>query len=144
MFKRWNDFSGRSSRAEFWWAFLICILINLVCTIPNFLIGFVPAFLDAFHEASHTADTDPTNIAGFLGIMRTASTGLSFFLLIFSFAAFIPFVSLGIRRIHDTGHSGWWILVPYANLVFFLKRGDQASNSFGAPALDTESDYRLA
>ena len=36
---------------------------------------------------------------------------------IFTLATFIPFLSVFIRRLHDTGHSGWWywiVLMPIA------------------------------
>ena len=36
---------------------------------------------------------------------------------IFTLATFIPFLSVFIRRLHDTGHSGWWywiVLLPIA------------------------------
>lgn len=30
---------------------------------------------------------------------------------LFLFLLFIPFVSLCVRRLHDTGYSGWWLLI---------------------------------
>ena len=43
-------------------------------------------------------------------------------LLLISFVVFIlPFVSLCVRRLHDTLHSGWWtllLLIPVTGLVF--------------------------
>ena len=29
----------------------------------------------------------------------------------------VPFFAAGIRRMHDTGRSGWWVLLPIGNLV---------------------------
>lgn len=31
----------------------------------------------------------------------------------FSLACFIPSLALGIRRLHDTGKSGWWLAIFY-------------------------------
>lgn len=31
---------------------------------------------------------------------------------LFSLATFIPNVAVQVRRLHDTNHSGWWLLVP--------------------------------
>lgn len=43
-------------------------------------------------------------------------------ILLISFVVFIlPFVSLCVRRLHDTSHSGWWtllLLIPVTGLVF--------------------------
>ncbi|MBO7542938.1 DUF805 domain-containing protein, partial [bacterium] len=43
-------------------------------------------------------------------------------LLLISFVVFIlPFISLCVRRLHDTLHSGWWtllLLIPVTGLVF--------------------------
>ena len=51
------------------------------------------------------------------------------------------FIMLGIRRAHDLGHSGWFLLltfIPYIGIVFGLyllfKRGDQGSNKYGPPS----------
>jgi uncharacterized membrane protein YhaH (DUF805 family) len=37
-----------------------------------------------------------------------------------SLALFIPSVTAGIRRMHDTDHAGWWLLFPVVNFVFLL------------------------
>jgi uncharacterized membrane protein YhaH (DUF805 family) len=33
---------------------------------------------------------------------------------------FIPSITVGIRRMHDTDHSGWWLLFPIVNLIFLI------------------------
>ena len=38
--------------------------------------------------------------------------------LIVSIAIFIPYIAAAIRRMHDVGRSGWFIIVPIANIVF--------------------------
>lgn len=43
--------------------------------------------------------------------------------LIATFAYLVPFVSLCVRRLHDTLHSGWWtlmLLVPIGQLIFIV------------------------
>jgi uncharacterized membrane protein YhaH (DUF805 family) len=35
-------------------------------------------------------------------------------------ALYIPTLSCGVRRMHDAGKSGWFIIVPLANFVFLL------------------------
>ena len=39
---------------------------------------------------------------------------------LFSIAVFIPTLSAGWRRLHDTGRSGLWILLPYAGLIWMI------------------------
>lgn len=35
-------------------------------------------------------------------------------------ALLIPSVTVAIRRMHDTDHSGWWLLFPIVNFVFLV------------------------
>lgn len=37
--------------------------------------------------------------------------GTSLFATIYLLAALIPALAIGARRLHDAGHSGWWILI---------------------------------
>ena len=47
----------------------------------------------------------------------------------------IPTLAAGVRRLHDTGRSGWWWLVPIANIVFLARRSEDGANRYGeAPA----------
>jgi len=39
----------------------------------------------------------------------------------------------GIRRMHDVNKSGWWILLPIGNIIFWAQPGDASSNRFGPP-----------
>lgn len=39
---------------------------------------------------------------------------------IVSVLLFIPGVTAAIRRMHDTDHSGWWLLFPIVNFVFLV------------------------
>ena len=42
-------------------------------------------------------------------------------------------LALQVRRIHDVGHSGWWMLVPLVGWWFCLRRSDPNTNRWGAP-----------
>ena len=46
-------------------------------------------------------------------------------------ATIIPYISAGVRRLHDTGRSGWWILFPIMNIVFFCFDSEQGDNKYG-------------
>ena len=49
----------------------------------------------------------------------------------------MPAVAVGIRRLHDTGRSGWWILaanVPILFVIYYyymVLEGDQGANIYG-------------
>lgn len=51
----------------------------------------------------------------------------------------VPFVSVGVRRLHDVGRSGWWcvgILSCFGwlfLLAFWSERGKPGENRFGPP-----------
>ena len=46
---------------------------------------------------------------------------------IFGYGTIIPMFSVGCRRMHDIGKSGWWQIVPFYNLILFA--GDPVSGS---------------
>jgi uncharacterized membrane protein YhaH (DUF805 family) len=53
-------------------------------------------------------------------------------------ALLLPNISVSIRRLHDTDHSGWWILIgliPIIGfivlLVFYVREGDAGENKYG-------------
>ena len=53
----------------------------------------------------------------------TVATGLSFLSALWSLGTLLPGIGLSIRRLHDAGHSGWWILinlVPIVGLIITL------------------------
>ena len=57
-----------------------------------------------------------------------------------SLALLLPNLSVAIRRLHDTDHSGWWVLiglVPIIGfivlLIFYLRQSDPGENQYGPP-----------
>lgn len=46
---------------------------------------------------------------------------------------FIPYIAIWIRRMHDIGRSGWWMLVPIVNFIFLLIESEQGRNKYGPP-----------
>jgi uncharacterized membrane protein YhaH (DUF805 family) len=44
----------------------------------------------------------------------------------------VPGIAVGIRRMHDIGRSGWWILLPIINFVFYCLKGQPHDNEYGA------------
>ncbi len=48
----------------------------------------------------------------------------------------VPALAVTVRRLHDTGRSGWWMLIaliPLALLVMVALPGDAQANKYGAP-----------
>jgi len=33
---------------------------------------------------------------------------------------FVPYLAVSVRRMHDTNHRGWWILMPIVSLILLL------------------------
>lgn len=50
---------------------------------------------------------------------------------IYSLAIFIPTLAAGVRRMHDLGKSGWYILIPIYNLILLCTDGEEGSNEYG-------------
>jgi uncharacterized membrane protein YhaH (DUF805 family) len=44
---------------------------------------------------------------------------------------FIPYLAVAVRRMHDCGKSGWFILIPIYNLVLFCTEGNKGPNEYG-------------
>lgn len=53
------------------------------------------------------------------------------FFSLWSLAFFLPSLAVSVRRLHDVGRSGWWVLVPFAGLFFMFVNGDAGPNRFG-------------
>ncbi len=57
-----------------------------------------------------------------------------------SLALLLPNLSVAIRRLHDTDHTGWWVLIgliPIIGfivlLIFYLRQSDPGENQYGPP-----------
>ena len=65
---------------------------------------------------------------GFIGGMM-GNTMLSN---LYSLAVLIPGIAVGVRRMHDVGKSGWFILIPIYNLILACTEGTKGENEYGA------------
>jgi uncharacterized membrane protein YhaH (DUF805 family) len=103
-FARFADFSGRSSRSEFWPFFLIHYLVVTILVILIFTVGW----------------------------------GFVIPLVLYGLVSIIPIVALQVRRLHDTGRSGWWFAfaqcVPCLGCIVFVfyLQGSDGPNQYGA------------
>jgi uncharacterized membrane protein YhaH (DUF805 family) len=53
---------------------------------------------------------------------------------IYQLAAFLPGLAIAVRRLHDSGKNGWWILLPFYNLYLVIRKGDAGANMYGEPS----------
>jgi uncharacterized membrane protein YhaH (DUF805 family) len=108
-FKKYADFSGRARRKEFWMFFLFYFIFALVLSIIDGLLGW--GFAD-----------------GTFGILY----------MLFVLAALLPYLAVTVRRLHDTGRSGWWyfiMLIPLVGpiwlIVLLATDGEPGENQYG-------------
>ena len=108
------DFTGRASRREYWWFAAFVALTNA-------FVAFV------LYPAAESGQLDGP--VGFL--VQLAGAGLLLWIIIAHLAA-------AVRRLHDTGRSGYAVLlslIPLAGLLFMLvvltERGEPEANEYG-------------
>ncbi|MET9932783.1 MULTISPECIES: DUF805 domain-containing protein [unclassified Streptomyces] len=64
--------------------------------------------------------------------------GIQILSLVYALAVLLPSLGVSVRRLHDTGRSGWWILIALVPLVggiillvFNCLEGEQQQNAYG-------------
>lgn len=50
---------------------------------------------------------------------------------IFSIATLLPSIAVGVRRMHDVGKSGWYLLIPIYNLILACTDSEVGTNQYG-------------
>ena len=58
---------------------------------------------------------------------------------IYSLAVLVPSIAVAIRRMHDVGKSGWYILIPIYNFILAVTEGQHGENQYG-PDPKNEND----
>jgi uncharacterized membrane protein YhaH (DUF805 family) len=106
--KNYTNFQGRARRKAFWMFALFNIIAIVVLSVVEGLIGL--------------------RSEGSYGIL----SGL------YSLAVILPALALAVRRLHDTGRSGWWILIgliplvgPIVLIVFYVTDSQPGTNQYG-------------
>ena len=67
-----------------------------------------------------------------IGFLEGLAGSSGFVYPIYALAVFIPSIAVGVRRMHDTDRSGWWLLLPVVNIVFLCLDSQAGDNRFGA------------
>jgi uncharacterized membrane protein YhaH (DUF805 family) len=109
-FRKYAVFSGRARRSEYWYFTLFSMIALAILRSIDHRTGM------------YDPETSSGTLEGIYGLI-----------------VFIPTLAIGVRRLHDTGRSGWWLLinlVPVAgwiiNLIFDLQDSQPGSNQYGA------------
>jgi uncharacterized membrane protein YhaH (DUF805 family) len=108
--QKYTAFSGRASRAEFWWFSLFTFIVLVVV------------------EAIALAVQSSSILSMLFGLL----------LLVAAFGLIVPALAVTWRRLHDTGKSGWLILLYLIPLIgavvmfiFYVLPSDSGSNAYG-------------
>lgn len=111
---KYATFRGRAPRSEYWGFWAFCILTEIVAMIVFGLIGYL------------CGKGIGMLIAGYIGAFLA------------SLMLFLPMLSVFVRRLHDTNHSGWWYFIALTIvggiwlLVLLLTDSDE-ENQYGLP-----------
>lgn len=112
------NFKGRARRKEYWmFSLIFTVLLIALMTIMFSVLSF----------------SDETGIETGPGVYLTV-----ILVIVFLFAHFIPSIAVTVRRLHDTGNSGWLYLIcliPYIGsiiiFVFTLLDSQDKENKWG-------------
>lgn len=94
-FVNYFTFRGRTRRKGFW-------LFILFTVVASFALSMVDDAL-FYKEASDGAGNGSGPLAA-----------------VFQLLVFVPSISISVRRLHDTGRSGWWLLLPLLPMLVGL------------------------
>lgn len=134
--KRYTDFSGHSSRSDYWWVYLCQTIISVPITIL-LMSKLISAFLAVSPYISDSGETIGISDKklGVLFLSELLTPGTIFLwtiLLIYGLACFIPQLALSVRRLRDAGFH-WAFLffnfIPYVGpfivLIFYMMPSKQ-------------------
>jgi len=131
--KKYAVFSGRARRKEYWMFALF-----------NFIFGLVASLLQLAIFGMALWVFSPLSIVyGVIG---------SFIPVVYYIAVFVPTLAVSVRRLHDIGKSGWYLLInliPIAGPIWFLvlvcSDSQPGDNEYGPnPKEEKESGNSMA
>ncbi len=104
--QKYATFSGRASRSEYWWWYLVGFVVNNVFSLLALALGGYGLQLDQTYAAPSAGAVVVFVIWG-----------------LWALATIVPGFALLARRLHDGGHSAGWIfilLVPFVGAIVVL------------------------
>lgn len=110
VFQNYANFNGRARRSEYWYF----LLMNMICAITAMIID---------------------NVIG----IKIEPLPYGYIYLAYVLAVFFPGLAVAVRRLHDIGKSGWYLLISFIPvigaiwlIVLFCKEGDPGANDYGS------------
>ena len=131
-YRNYFNFSGRATRAEYWWPVLMQTMVYIVLTI---------VFLAMVGMDSESGAED---FGGGPIILMLAA-------LVFIVLNIIPSYSVAARRFHDLDQTGWLVLAfvianafifvsVFAQLIWFAQPGTDGPNQYGPDPFGNDAD----
>ena len=129
--RRFCNFGGRASRREYWSYNLIIKPCFATALFMAYIVGGIifPFVVAGF--GYHSSDISET-----FGALAVIGGFIAFIALILILIVSLHGLSVSVRRMHDVGKSGWWVLVPFASFFLLFKKGDEEWNIYGEPPAD--------
>ena len=120
MLRKYASFSGRARRKEYWMFFLVYALLSGSITAVVMGLDWVVDFV----TRGRWADSFSLEAGLTLGV--------------FALVHLLPSIAVTVRRLHDTGRSGWWILLSFIPIIgalvllyFMVISGEPQDNAYG-------------
>lgn len=128
--RRYAQFSGRSRPKEYWLYTLFLVLCYIGLAIVEQALGLGSGNDWAVRNGWSASAGAVHNAGPLMGV--------------FWLATLIPSLAVGVRRLHDTDRSGWWLLLAFIPLfgaiilfVFMVMGGTRGPNRFGPDPVET-------
>ena len=125
-------FNGRARRSEYWWYTLAVAIVSAILSAVLIAPGY-SAYMTSTMEWSMAGDP----AAPMPAMPGSLVTGYLIMSLV-NLALLLPSLGVTVRRLHDTGRSGFWIflgLVPIVGgiilIVWEASAGTPGPNQFG-------------
>ena len=96
---RYADFSGRSSRSDYWWVVLCNFLITLPFSLIAFFGFFIPLFSEFYYSKMYDYEPDLSGAMAGAGLAMF----IMFLLVIYCLATIVPHLAITVRRLRDAG-----------------------------------------
>lgn len=113
--KKYAVFNGRARRAEYWYFVLFNAIVSIILGILGKAIGV------------------------FNVTIGTVGSEMNILSIIYGLAVFLPGLAVCVRRLHDTGKSGWMVLINLIPLigqiwilVLIIKDSTPGENEYGS------------
>ena len=127
--RRFCNFSDRASRREYW---SYTLIIKPCFAAALFMAYIVGGIIFAFVVRGFGYEVYEMVFKSIGGL---ALLGVLFALILMLIVS-LHGLSVSVRRMHDAGKSGWWVLVPFARFFLLFKKGDEEWNIYGEPPVD--------